>query len=83
MLLQEGHLIACESAKLRWHQLDWTVTEKGLYGVVQAFGTWRCYLEGAQGETAVVTDHMPKTFLETQPTLSRQQARCGPRFCRD
>ena len=42
---------------------------------MHAFGTWRYYLEGAQGETAVVTDHMPNTFLETQPTLSRQQAR--------
>ena len=75
VLLQEGHLIACESAKLRGHQVDWTVTEKELFGVVHAFGTWRCYLEGAQGATAVVTDHMPNTFLETQSTLSRQQAR--------
>ncbi len=75
VLLQDSHLIACESAKLRGHQVNWSVTEKELYGVVHAFGTWRCYLEGAQGVTTVVTDHMPNTFLETQPTLSRQQAR--------
>ena len=75
VLLQEGHLVACESAKLKGSQLQCTVTEKELFGVVHAFTTWRCYLEGAQGVTTVVTDHMPNIFLETQPTLSRQQAR--------
>ena len=47
VLLQGGHLIACESAKLRGHQVDWTDTEKELYGVVHALGTWSYYLEGA------------------------------------
>ena len=75
VLLQEGHLVACEGAKLKGAQVNWSVTEKELFGVVHAFRAWRCYLEGAQGVTKVVTDHMPNTFLETQPTLSRQQAR--------
>ena len=65
VLLQDGHL-ACESAKLKGPQLEWTVPEKGLFGVVHAFSTWRCYLEGAQGVTTVVTDHMPNTWRRSQ-----------------
>ena len=74
ILLQDGHLIACESAKLKGSELNWSTTEKELYAVVHAMRTWRCYLEGAKGTTRIVTDHKPNTFLETQPTLSRRQA---------
>ena len=40
---------------------------------VHAVQTWRCYLEGSK--FTLVTDHCPNTFLKTQPTLNRRQAR--------
>lgn len=75
VLLQAGYLIVCESAKLKGSQLNWSTTEKELFAVVHAMRAWRCYLEGAKGVTRVVTDHKPNTFLETQDTLSRRQAK--------
>ena len=66
--------MACEGADLKGAQLNWAVIEKKLVAVVHAFRVWRCYLEGAHSVTKVVTNHMPNTFLETQPTLSRHQA---------
>jgi hypothetical protein len=41
--------------------------------VVHALRVWRCYLEGA--EFTVYTDHVSNTYFQTQPNLSRQQAR--------
>lgn len=75
VLFQDGHLVACESANLKGSQLNWSMTEKELFAVVHAMRAWRCYLEGAKGVTRVITDHKPNTFLETQETLSRRQAK--------
>ena len=43
--------------------------------VVYAVTQWRCYLQGAQHDFTLVTDHHPNTYFATQPTLSRRQAR--------
>ena len=72
-LLQEGHPIAFESRKLNSAELNYTVTEKEMLAVVHALRVWRCYLEGA--EFTVFTDHVSNTFFQTQPSLSRRQAR--------
>ena len=40
---------------------------------VRAVQTWPCYLEGSQ--FTLVTNHCPNTFLKTQATLNRRQAR--------
>ena len=40
---------------------------------MEALRVWRCYLEG--GDFTVVTDHRPITFFNSQPALSRRQAR--------
>src|SRR3569623_267992 len=73
VLLQEGYPIAFESRKLNSAELNYTVTEKEMLAVVHALRVWRCYLEGAQ--FTVFTDHVSNTFFQTQPSLSRRQAR--------
>ena len=73
VLLQEGLPIAFESRKLNSAELNYTVTEKEMLAVVHALRVWRCYLEGA--EFTVFTDHVSNTFFQTQPNLSRRQAR--------
>ena len=73
ILLQEGRPVAFESRKLNSAQLNYTVIEKKMLAVVHALRVWRCYLEGA--EFTVFTDHVSNTFFQTQPSLSRRQAR--------
>ena len=73
ILLQEGRPIAFESRKLNSAELNYTVTEKEMLGVVHALKVWRCYLEGA--DFTVYTDHVSNTFFQTQPNLPRRQAR--------
>ena len=65
--------MAFESRKLNSAELNYTVTEKEMLAVVHALRVWRCYLEGA--EFTVFTDHVSNTFFQTQPSLSRRQAR--------
>jgi hypothetical protein len=73
VLLQEGHPVAFKSRKLNSAELNYNVTEKEMLAVVHAFRVWRCYLEGA--DFTVYTDHVSNTFFQTQPNLSRRQAR--------
>ena len=73
VLLQNGRPIAYESRKLSGPETRYTTGEQELLGVVHALQTWRCYLEGVH--FTLVTDHKPNTFFQTQPILSRRQAR--------
>src|SRR3569623_1702650 len=73
VLLQDNRPIAFESRKLSDAEKIYTTTEQEMLAVVHALQTWRCYLEGAT--FTVVTDHVSNTFFQTQPTLSRRQAR--------
>lgn len=73
VLLQDGKPIAFESRKLTPAERNYTTTEQELLGVIHALNVWRCYLEGV--EFTIITDHNPNTFFETQPTLTRRQAR--------
>ena len=65
--------MAYESRKLNDAELNYNVTEKEMLSVVHALRVWRCYLEGA--DFTVFTDHVSNTFFQTQPNLSRRQAR--------
>ena len=57
-------------------EINYTVGEQELLAGVHAMWTWRCYLEGVSADIfTVVTDHNPLTYLQTQTTLSRRQAR--------
>jgi hypothetical protein len=73
VLLQEGHPIAYESRKLKSAEQNYTTTEWEMLAVVHALRVWRCYLEGVYFE--VETDHKCNTFFQSQPNLSRRQAR--------
>ena len=53
----------------------YTTTEQELLGVIRALQEWRCYVEGGTFPVTLVTDHNPLTFLRSQTTLSRRQAR--------
>ena len=73
VLMQNGKPLAFESKKHTDAQVKWTTTEQELWAVVHALRVWRCYLEGVH--FTVVTDHNPLVHLQTQPNLSRKQAR--------
>ena len=51
----------------------YTATEQEMLAVIHALKVWRCYLEGVA--FTIVTDHNPNTYFQTQPNLSRRQAR--------
>ena len=73
VLLQNERPIAYESRKLSGAESRYTTGEQELLAVVHALQTWRCYLEGVH--FLLITDHKPNTFFQTQPILSRRQAR--------
>ena len=74
VLLQDGKPIAFRSSKLTPAERNYTTGEQELLAVFQALTEWRCYVEGAVGLT-LITDHNPLTYLQSQQTLSRRQAR--------
>jgi hypothetical protein len=73
VLTQDGRPLAYESKRLSDAEVKWTTTDQELWAVVHALKIWRCYLEGVK--FTVVTDHNPLVHLQTQPNLSRRQAR--------
>lgn len=73
VLMQDGQPIAFESMQQTAAEKNDSVTEQEL-ACVHALKIWRCYLEGA-AEFKIHTDHGANTFLDTQPSLSRRQAR--------
>ena len=73
VLLQDGRPIAFTSKKFIPAERNYITSDQELLGVIHALKEWRCYLEGP--EMVLVTDHHPLTHLQTQPTLSRRQAR--------
>jgi hypothetical protein len=73
VLTQHGLPIAFESRKLTDPEKNWSTGDQELWAVIHSLKIWRCYLEGIK--FTVVTDHNPLTHLQTQPNLSRRQAR--------
>ena len=65
--------IAYAARKLTSAEVNYTTTEQELLAIVYCFQQWRCYLEGS--DVILHTDHEPLTWLATQKTLSRRQAR--------
>ena len=72
---QEGHMspIAFVARKMTSAEMNYITTEQELLALVYCFQKWRCYLDGS--ETVVHSDHEPLTWLQTQKTPSRRQAR--------
>ena len=74
VLLQSDRPVAYYSRKMVAAERNYVVTEQELLATVEALRVFRCYLLSGQ-QFNLVTDNKPNTFLETQPTLSRRQAR--------
>ena len=73
--MQSGMPIAFQGRKMTPAETRYTVGEQELLAVHHALQVWRCYLEGSNCAVNVITDHAPNTWLASQPTLSRRQAR--------
>ena len=74
VLLQGGRVVAYSSTKFTPAEKNYGTPEQELLGLIRALQVWRCYLEGCE-EAELITDHHPLTHLQTQPNLSRRQAR--------
>ena len=74
VLLQEGRPLAYNSRKMTAAECNYIVTEQELLATVEALRVFRCYLLSGK-QFNLVTDNQPNTFLQTQPLLSRRQAR--------
>ena len=75
VLSQEHHPIAYHSRKLNGAEKNYAAHELEMLAIVEAFRTWRHYLEGAKQQITVLTDHQSLKYMETQPTLTRRQAK--------
>ena len=67
------HLVAYESRKMNVAEVNYATHERELLAVIHVLRTWRHYLLGTH--FIVVTDHNSLKYLQTQPTLSRRQAK--------
>ena len=65
--------VAFESKILTKNELNWSTHEKEAFSIVLACVKWRHYLES--GPVTVYTDHKALLELQTQPHLTRRQAR--------
>ncbi|WP_366144398.1 reverse transcriptase domain-containing protein, partial [Giesbergeria sp.] len=74
VLMQGGRVVAFTSYKFNAAERRYATGEQELLGLIHALREWRCYLEGSK-EVILVTDHHPLTYLQSQKTLSRRQAR--------
>ena len=73
VLMQDLRPLAYHSVSFKGAERNWTTTEKELWAIRLALEHFRCYLEG--GHFKVITDHNPLIHLQSQPSLSRKQAR--------
>ena len=65
--------MAFESRKMNPVEQNYPTHERELLAVIHALRTWRHYLLGRK--FTIVSDHHSLKFLQTQPQLSRRQAR--------
>lgn len=72
VVMQNGRVIAFEGRKMTDPETRYTT---GVLAVHHALQIWRCYLEGSNCQVNIATDHAPNTYLNSQSTLSRRQAR--------
>ena len=80
ILMQDDRVIAYSSKKFSPAERNYATTEQEMLGVFNALTEWRCYLEGST--CTLVTDHHPLIYLQSQPNLSRRQARWMEFFSR-
>ena len=67
------HPVGFESRKMNPAEQNYPTHERELLAVIHALRTWRHYLLGRK--FIIVSDHHSLKYLQTQPQLSRRQAR--------
>jgi hypothetical protein len=73
ILLQHNRPVAFYSKSFTPAERNYPVHDRECLAIVSAYREWRCYLEGCQSKC--FTDHHPLTQLQSQPQISRRQAR--------
>src|ERR1041385_3540504 len=73
ILLQDRHVVAYASRKLRPHEENYTTHDLELAAVVHALKAWRHYLLGNRCE--IYSDHQSLKYIFTQPDLNLRQRR--------
>jgi hypothetical protein len=73
VLMQDGHVVAYASRRLRKHEVNYSTHDLELVTVVHALKIWRHYLMGKRCE--LYTDHKSSKYIFTQSNLSHRQRR--------
>jgi hypothetical protein len=73
VLTQDSRPVAYMSKKFNPAEQNYPTHDRECLGIVSAYREWRCYLEGVP--STCYTDHAPLTVLQSQPQISRRQAR--------
>ena len=73
VLMQNHRPVAFYSRKMTDPEKNYVNHEQELLAAIVALKVFRCYLLG--NHFTLVTDNKPNTYLDSQPTLSRRQAR--------
>lgn len=71
--MQHDKPVAFYSRKMTDPERNYVNHEQELLAAISALKVFRCYLLGNHFD--LITDNKPNTYLDTQPTLSRRQAR--------
>ena len=78
VLMQKDRPVTFYSRKMTAPEKNYVNHEQELLAAIAALKVFRCYLLG--NHFTLITDYKPNTFLDTQPTLSRRQARCRSEY---
>ena len=73
VLMQNHRPVAYYSRKMTDPEKNYVNHEQELLAAIVALKVFRCYLLG--NHFTLITDNKPNTYLDSQPTLSRRQAR--------
>ena len=69
------HPVAFHSRKFTTAEINYDTADKELLAIVDCFKRWRHYLEGANHQVMVITDHNNLELFSTTKVLNRRQAR--------
>ena len=69
------HPVAFHSRKFTSAEINYDTCDKELLAIVDSFKRWRRYLEGANHQITVFTDHNNLELFTTTKILNRRQAR--------
>ena len=70
----QTHPVACHSQKFTHAEINYNTADKELLPIVNSFKRWRRFLEGANYQVQVITDHQNLELFQTTKVLNRWQA---------